>query len=62
MWIKTQGGYLINSDNLEFIVFDADNNYTYGNTGNYAHIIGFGDVTTIIADNIQRGSAFMEVK
>lgn len=61
MWIKTQGGYLLNMNMVTYVEYYADADMTYAYTGNLNHAIAYGDVTTIIAENIQRGTKYMEV-
>jgi hypothetical protein len=60
MWIKTQGGYLLNLNRVDFINYDNTTDYTYAHSGNMSHILCEGDVTTIMANAIMRGTKFME--
>jgi hypothetical protein len=64
MWIKTQGGYLLNLDKVQHIYYEEPENYTYAHTPTFphTHIIGTGDLTTTITDAIMCGTKIMEVR
>lgn len=62
MWIKTVGGYLLNTDKLIFIQYDSDTGYTYGYDGEVQHIIADGDYTDIIFTAALRAAHVLEVK
>ena len=64
MWIKTQGGYLLNLDNVEFINYsdEEDNTYAYGGVASRSYLVGEGNILGSIYDNINRGTKIMEVR
>lgn len=64
MWIKTQGGYLLNLDNVEFIIYDSgnDNTYAYGGSDTRFYIIGEGNRVDSVYENLNRGTKIMEVR
>lgn len=64
MWIKTQGGYLLNLDKVEFVIYDSgDNNtYAYGKDHNCYHIISEGNCVNNVRDGISSGAKIMEVR
>ena len=39
MWIKTEGGYLLNTDRIEYIIYDEDMNVTVAKSDDTSHII-----------------------
>ena len=62
MWIKTVGGYLLNTDKLTFIQYDDDTGYTRGYDGEVHHIISDGDYVDIIKSAVYRGATLLEVR
>jgi hypothetical protein len=60
MWIKTKGGYLLNTDNVEYIIYNDGNTYASGL--GLDHIIADYDCVDYIFDNLNRGAAVMEVR
>ena len=62
MWIKTVGGYLLNTDHLTFIQYDSDQDYTRGYDGEVHHIISEGNYVDTIATAITQNIRTMEVR
>ena len=62
MWIKTVGGYLLNTDKLTFIYYEPDKNYTRGYDGEVHHIISEGNTLDIIFSSFYRDSNVLEVR
>lgn len=62
MWIKTVGGYLLNTDHLTFIQYDSDQDYTRGYDGEVHHIISEGNTLDIIFSSFYRDSNVLEVR
>lgn len=66
MWIKTQGGYLLNLDNVDYVQYEGgctrarntNDNPVFGTT----HIISDKNIIDAIYDNIARGTKIMEVR
>ena len=59
MWIRTQGGYLLNLDRTDFIRTEGDLTLAY--TGGTAHIIAEGDITGDVLGAVRAGTKIMEV-
>lgn len=62
MWIKTQGGYLLNLDNVEYVRYDEVSDNTFATSDLITHVICEGDGVDVIMDNIIRGTKIMEVR
>lgn len=62
MWIKTVGGYLLNTDHLTFIQYDSDQDYTRGYDGEVHHIISEGNSLDIIFEAALRAANVLEVR
>lgn len=62
MWIRTKGGYLLNTDNIEFIKYFEDEDITCAMGLKNNHSLCYGDATQKIADNLNRGTIVMEVR
>jgi hypothetical protein len=65
MWIRTQGGYLLNLDKMEHIgynpMFDKTMAYDTSHKPEGTHVIAEGNHLETITNNIARGTAIMEV-
>lgn len=57
MWIKTEGGYLLNTDRIEFIRYDEDINSTIACSEDVTHIISTEDVVDNLFNLLTRGGA-----
>ena len=62
MWIKTQGGYLLNLDKVEFVNYNDTADVTFANGDKLPHLICEGNIIDNISDNIIRGTKIMEVR
>ena len=60
MWIRTQGGYLLNLDGVEFINYDETRNQTFAHT-THTHMIGEGDLRDFITGAIRCNTTILEV-
>lgn len=61
MWIKTQGGYLLNMDHVEYIDYDSTSDITYCHTRKRCHGVADGNVVQNIRDSISLNVKIMEV-
>ena len=60
MWIRTQGGYLLNLDRVDFIKLDSDVTVAYAN--GLAHVIGEGDLVSTVSGAIRCNTTILEVR
>lgn len=59
MWIRTQGGYLLNLDRVDFMRAEGDLTLAY--TDGTAHIVAEGDITGDVLGAFRAGTKIMEV-
>lgn len=59
MWIRTQGGYLLNLDRTDFI--RTEDNLTLAYTSGTTHIIAEGDITEAILGAVRCNTNVLEV-
>ena len=62
MWIKTQGGYLLNLDRVDYVYCDGGYTKAQRVDSTALHIISEGNIIDNISDNIIRGTKIMEVR
>ena len=62
MWIKTEGGYLLNTDMIEYIFVDEVTKATYAHCDKLSHMISKGDIVDRIANGLSRDIKLMEVR
>lgn len=64
MWIKTQGGYLLNLDKVDYVICNDEYTKAVHSSGqrHTTHIISEGNTLDSIYDNINRGTKIMEVR
>ena len=60
MWIKTKGGYLLNTDRIDYFTIIRECTYAY--SGNQPFMITDENIISSIAHNLNRGTTVMEVK
>ena len=61
MWIKTQGGYLLNVDRLDYFIYNDSTDVTYGYAQGVAHAIAKGNIVEDILGNLGKIAMVMEV-
>ena len=57
MWIKTEGGYLLNTDQIEFISYDEKTNSTFARGEDIIHVISKDNVIDNLFNVLTRGGA-----
>ena len=64
MWIRTQRNILLNSDFIEFMMYNADTDTTqaYVHGGASFVTLSSGDITERIATALSRNTNYIEVK
>ena len=62
MWIKTQGGYLLNLDNVEYVRYDDVSDTTFAVSDFITHAICEGNCLDNLCNAINRRYDFMEVR
>lgn len=60
MWIRTQGGYLLNLDNVEYVRYSEFDDKTYA-YGQLTHSICDGDLSNELTSMITANIKYMEV-
>lgn len=64
MWIKTQGGYLLNLDNVDYVICNDEYTKAVHSSGqrHTTHIISEGNCLDDISNGLNRGYNYMEVR
>lgn len=62
MWIRTQTGYLINSDHLDSIYYDSGADDTKGMAGEEKYKLSDGNAIPQIITSLRRGDYYMGVQ
>jgi hypothetical protein len=55
MWIKTEGGYLLNTDQIEFISYDEERDCTFARVKDIVHIISKDNTIDNLFNVLTRG-------
>lgn len=62
MWIKTEGGYLLNTDQIEFIRYDEDMDMTMAVSADTTHIISQDNTVDNLFNLLTRGGVQYRVR
>lgn len=62
MWIKTDMGFLVNADVMDYIEYSKEHDVTKAYNDDEIYIIAKGDVTAQIFANLRMGKPTMEVQ
>ena len=62
MWIKTEGGYLLNTDQIEFISYDEKTNTTFARGEEITHIISQDNTVDNLFNVLTRGGVQYRVR
>jgi hypothetical protein len=62
MWIKTEGGYLLNTDQIEYIRYDEETDATYACSHKTGHLISKQDVVDNLFNVLTRGGGQYHVR
>ena len=62
MWIRTQGGYLLNMDKVEYVRYSEDMNETLAYAEGAVHAIGYGNMLENVTGAIRCNVTILEVR